>query len=328
MARKGFVFAAALPALALVSLQVASPAFAGFSAAELKCRDTIAKLGTKLGRTAAKAFNDCHAKRIEGLIASTTDCNSAVDADLKSKISAAESKLLDQVPVKCTGLTPANLNYDACPAACAAEVPTIANFTDVANCVACVAKSSVEGMTGSAQGHPALPLGDVEATCHDTIGDGQTKHFRAILKERRKCQKSAEKAGATSTASCKTADPNGKIATARSKSEGAVDADCSGALLADLDSCAQNTLPFLKGCVFGASNLVGTQVFNSFYELTAGGGVTTTTFGGSTTTSTTTTTTGGGTQDPTVSQQGRAGAVGRNDRCHLRQQRGLCGRYL
>jgi hypothetical protein len=299
MTRKGFAFAGALQLVALLSLHVPSPALAAFSAAELKCRDTIAKLGTKLSQTAAKAFNDCHAKRIAGTVAQGTACNSVVDADLTGKIAKAEAKLLEQVPAKCPGLTPASLNYDACPAACAAEVPSIANFNHVAACVACVAQASVEGMTGSAQGNPALPIGDVEANCHDTLGDGQTKHFRAILKERRKCQKSAEKVGAMSTASCKTADPNGKIATARSKSEGAVDADCSSALLADLDSCAQNTLPFLKGCVFGTSDLTGTQVFNSFYELTAGGGVTTTTFGGSTTSSTTTTTMGGGgSQDP------------------------------
>ena len=299
MARKGLVFVGALQVLGLLALHVPSPALAAFTTAELKCRDTIAKLGTKLSQTSAKAFNDCHAKRIAGVIAVTTDCNSVVDADLKGKIAKAATKLAEQVPAKCAGLTPANLNYDACPAACAAEVPAITNFDDVAACVSCLSKSSVEGMTGSAQGHPALPLGDVEANCHDTVGDGQTKHFRTILKERRKCQKSAEKAGATTTAGCKTADPRGKIGTARSKAEGAVDADCSSALLADLDSCAQSTLPFLKGCVFGASDFTGTQVFNSFYELTSGGGVTTTTFSGSTTTSTTTTTLGGGgTQDP------------------------------
>ncbi|HET9063195.1 MAG TPA: hypothetical protein VFO62_07900, partial [Candidatus Binatia bacterium] len=298
MTRKGFAFAGALQLVALLSLHVPSPALAAFSAAELKCRDTVAKLGTKLSQTAAKAFNDCHAKRIAGTVAQGTACNSVVDADLKGKIAAAAAKLAEQVPAKCTGLTPANLNYDACPAACAGEVPSIANFNDVAACVACMAQTSVEGMTGSAQGNPPLPLGDIEANCHDTLGDGQTKHFRAILKERRKCQKSAEKSGAMSTATCKTADPRGKIATARSKSESAVDADCSNALLADLDSCAQNTLPFLKGCVFGTSDLIGTQVFNSFYELTAGGGVTTTTFGGSTTSTTTTTMGGGGSQDP------------------------------
>jgi len=306
MARKGTTLVGALQLVALVSVFAPAPALAAFSAAELKCRDTIAKLGTKLSQTAAKAFNDCHAKRIAGTVAAVTDCNSVIDADLKGKISKAAAKLAEKVPGKCPGLTPANLNYDACPAACATEVPTINDFADVADCVACVAQKSVEGMTGSAQGHPPLPLGDIEAECHDTIGDGQTKHFRAILKERRKCQKSAEKDGATSTATCKTADPRGKIATARSKSEGAVDADCQSALLADLDSCAQNTLPFLKGCVFGTSDLVGTQVFNSFYELTSGGGVTTTTFSGSTTTSTTTTTMGGGgPQDPQCPNKSR-----------------------
>ena len=82
MTRKRFAFAGALQLVALLSLHVASPALAAFSAAELKCRDTIAKLGAKLGETAAKAFNDCHAKRIAGTIPQGTVCNSVVDADL------------------------------------------------------------------------------------------------------------------------------------------------------------------------------------------------------------------------------------------------------
>ena len=48
MTRKGLAFAGALQLVALLSLHVPSPALAAFSSAELKCRDTIAKLGTKL----------------------------------------------------------------------------------------------------------------------------------------------------------------------------------------------------------------------------------------------------------------------------------------
>lgn len=284
--------------LALSSLG-APPASAAFTGAEIKCRDTVAKLGSKLAQSATKAFNDCHAKRIAGIIAATTDCNSAVDADLKGKILKAATKLTSQVPAKCAGLNPATLSYLACPVPCDGLVPSITTFDDVADCVSCFVEDNSEGMTGMAQGNPALQLGDVEADCHNTIGKSQTKHYRTILKERRTCQKKAEKGGTMTTAGCKAADPRGKIAKVRAKSEGAVDADCSSALLADLDSCAQNTLSFLKSCVFGASSLEGTQVFNSFYELTAGGGVTTTTFSGSTTTTVTTSTTmGGGVQDP------------------------------
>lgn len=283
--------------VALVSTG-ALTAQAAFTPSEIKCRDTVAKLGTKLAQTAAKAFNDCHAKRVAGVVAVPTDCNASAEADLKGKIQKAAVKLTSQVPAKCPGLDPASLSYLACPTPCDATVPSLTTFDDVAACVACFAQDSTEFVTGTAQGHPALPLGDVEAKCHASIGKSQTKHYRTILKQRRKCQKKAEKAGAMDTSECKAADPNGKIQTARTKGESVVDAACGDALLADLDSCSQTTLAFLKSCVLGGSATEGTQVFNSFYELTAGGGVTTTTFGGSTTTLTTTTTIGGGDQDP------------------------------
>lgn len=298
MTRNALTFARALQVVVLLALGTPLSAQSAFSPAELKCRDTIAKHGTKLAQTAAKAFNDCETKRIAGTVDVTTDCNSAVDADAKGKIAKASGKLAEQVAAKCTGLMPANLNYDACPAACADDVPVIATFADVTDCITCMVESSTEAMTADAQGAPSLPLGETEEACHKALGKSQTKHYVTILKERRRCQKSEEKGGATSTALCKTADPRDKIATARGKAEGAVTSACTGATLLDLDACAQTTVSILKSCVFGSSDHTGTVVFNSFYELTAGGGVTTTTSAASTTTSTTTTTLGGGNQDP------------------------------
>jgi hypothetical protein len=298
MSRRNGFSATLWAVLAFAPLSVPGPADAAFNAAELKCRDTISKLGSKMAQNAARAFNDCHKKRVAGTVAATTNCNSVAEADVKGKVQKAAAKLAAQAPAKCTGLDPATLNYLACPSPCDGQVPSIVNFDDVADCVACFVQDNTESMTLVAQGLPSLPLDELEARCHDTIGKGQTKHFRAVLKERRKCQKSAEKNGETSTTPCKQADPKGKIQTARAKSESAVDVACAGVVLADLDSCAQTTLAFLKSCVFGTSGIDGNQVFNSFYELTAGGGVTTTTFGGTTTTMTTTTTMGGGPQDP------------------------------
>jgi hypothetical protein len=290
---------------ALVAL-AASPASAAFSAAEIKCRDTIAKQGSKLAQQASRALNACHEKRVEGTEPPTTDCNSTVEADFKGKVQKAADKLLDSVPDKCEGLTPSALNYDGCPFPCDAVVPAIADFNNVAACIECTTRTWVESMTGSAQGNPALSLDDPTARCHDALGTNQTKHFLTIVKERRKCQKTAEKGGAMDVTSCVNADPKGKIAKTRAKVDAAVGPACQGATLATMDSCAEITLEAVESCVFddsaASSAAYGRTVFRSFYELTPGGGSTTTTFNGSTT-STTTTTLGGGAQDPQCPNQ-------------------------
>ena len=281
---------------------VVEPAHAAFSSADLKCRETISKQGAKLAQQAAKTLNECHTKRVDGALPEDTDCNSTVAADTKSKIQKAADKLLDKVPEKCASLTPSALNYVGCPSPCDSAVPAITDFNHVAACIECTTRVYVESMTGSAQGDPGLPLGDPEARCHDSIGSNQTKHFLTVVKERRKCQKSAEKGGAMDVSSCVNADPKGKIAKTRNKVEAALEPACAGAVLASLDSCAEITLDAVESCVFddsaASSRAFGTRVFRSLYELNPGGGATTTTFNGSTTSTTTTTMGGGGPQDP------------------------------
>jgi hypothetical protein len=282
--------------LVLVGLLAWTPsAPAQFSSDERACREAISKTGQKLADTVAKTLNSCHKQRSAQKISAGVDCNDISAADTKGKVDAVAEKLVDQTLAKCSAFTPGDLGYDECPAPCA---DTIATFQDVADCEVCLLEQSGEAMVLGSQGLPdPLQLSTAEATCHATIGKNQTKHFKTIVKERRKCQKADEAAGATDTSTCSQSDPSGKIASVRTKGEDAVALKCAvaGVNLDDLDSCSDLTLNNLLACVFGGSAARGEVTFRWLYGLTAASSTTTTVT--VTTTSTTTTTTPGG-QDP------------------------------
>ena len=283
----------------VVVLVSAGAATAAFDVDEQKCRDTIAKQGIKLATVATKTFASCHKRRVAGSVSSMTNCNLVAEADTKEKIAKLSQKLVDKAVDKCAGFTPADLLYVSCPSSCNAEVPSISDFTDVTDCVVCIAQLGAEQLSINGQGLPSLSLDQAESKCHSGIGKNQNKHFKTLLKERRKCQKTAEKAGAMDTASCASADPKGKIAKARIKGEEKNTSACTGVNLFSLDSCGESSVAELNSCVFSTSEFLGEEVFQALYNLMPGGGATTTTFGGTTTTVTTTTTTmGGGAQDP------------------------------
>ena len=280
------------------------PAYAAFSAPELKCRDTIAKNGSKLAKKAAKELSKCHKQRSRGKLPPETDCNSIAAVDSKGRIDKVGDKLISAVVAKCAAASPAALLYSECPSPCNGQVPSIGSFQDVAECVRCVVESSVEFMTSNGQGDPATPMESGDAKCHDAIGKNQTKLFDTVVKERVKCQKVAEKGGAMDLATCEGADPKGKIAKTRAKSESNFDKSCQDADVGNLGSCSDLILANVKGCSFNTAASRGGLVFRSFYELNNFGGTTTTTFVTTTTGGPTTTTTLGGVQDPQCPDRG------------------------
>jgi len=257
-------FIAAVAAIALL----ASSANAQFSADERKCRQTIAKNGSKLIGTLGKTLSGCHKNRLKGKVMPVVDCNNVAAADAKGKIAKAEGKFRDAVggaKDKCIGLSPSLLNFYQCPAPCDVAVPAITSFADVAECAICTAENSVAAMEAAGQGSPVPPLGKAEGKCHGTIGKNQTKHLATILKERTKCQGDAEKLGATSTSSCSGVDPKGKIAKARAKTEAGIAKSCSAADLNAVSSCSTVGTTELSSCLLDDSDVRGEALFQSLF---------------------------------------------------------------
>jgi hypothetical protein len=279
--------------LGVLCVASSTTAIAAFSGADLRCRETVSKRGFRLASDSVRALAACDRGRIEGEVPVGTDCRSTAAADSNGKIAKAAAKLASTVPAKCGSSSPALLSYVSCPVPCDSEVQEIGDFQDVAACVECLVRTSVETMSDSVLGSPALPLGDAEAECQGALREAELRYFLTILKETRRCQKKAEKSGAMDTSICEDADPRSKIVKSSDQLRSLVRTSCDDAFLFDLDSCAQVIPAQLEACSFDAIDYTGRRVFRSLYDLDAGVGVTTTTVGGtvSTTTNTVTTTT-------------------------------------
>jgi hypothetical protein len=273
---------------------------AAFTPDQQACRNKISKAGSKLANKASSAMSKCHHLRDIGKIGAGTNCNNIAQADPKGAVAAAADKLVTAANSNCTGLTPSDLAYTGCPSPCDGTVPAINDFQNVADCIVCVAEDHAVFASFNAQGNPGAPMASsVDQKCHNSLGQGVTKVMKTVVKERTKCQKAAEAAGAMDTSSCISADPKNKINKADTKARSTVQKQCANADLFAMDACSTN-LTTLKECVFGEARARGRLTFKAFYELAPGGGVTTTTFVGSTTTTTTSTSTTlpGGPQDP------------------------------
>ena len=256
----------------ILALALVGDAQASYNKFEQKCRSTLGKNGSKLAATVAKTLGGCHKNRVKGKIASAVDCNDISEADIKGKVGKAESKLRaavggakDKCPQAVVG-APRDLHFHFCPAPCDVTVPAITTFADVAECQICLIETSVQAMSTSGQGAPAIPMGKGEAKCHGIIGKTQGKHLATILKERTKCQSGAEKGGVEDNSSCIAYDGKGKIAGARSKGESSFDKSCTAADLSTVGSCATD-LASLKSCVFDDSDTRGSDLFDGLTGL-------------------------------------------------------------
>jgi hypothetical protein len=286
--------------LALLAVVTSAVSSAAYTASELACRQRIAKDGTALFDRAAKLQLKCHKLRSRGKVAGTTDCNDIAAIDTRFTVASAAQRLVDDANQLCQGLSPSDLHYLGCPSPCDSEVPALSTFQDVADCVVCAVKSNVEIAVVTGQGNPDVPLLKNDAKCNATIGSGQYKLMRALVRERTKCQNAAENAGATDTSSCLNADPTKAIQKAESTARLGIDKSCAGVSLLNLDACTKFSLANLKECVLNEARIRGRLTFRSFYDLDGATSVTTSTVTSTTLEPTTTTTTlgGGGPQDP------------------------------
>jgi hypothetical protein len=294
---------------AIVLSLVATLAMAATSHAlgktEAKCRASLAKAFTKAVTTADKVSVKCHKARNKDGTLAGIDCNDLIatcsggdndgsicttaadcpsgtcvagDADSKGKFAKAQAKLLSTAAKKCE-LKGANNDvldlFVSCPAPCDTK-PNLDNpvtsYSQVADCLSCLAAEVVGNKNATILGSPMSPLPDKsEQKCHALIAKGYSKYLATLLKERTKCQKDDDKAdgGTTIGAACLGADPTGKgkVGKALAKAERLLNAACADVGdLSALDSC-DTTLPGLETCLQTETLAADAILFPAHYEL-------------------------------------------------------------
>ncbi|MFN2378218.1 MAG: hypothetical protein ABR538_16940 [Candidatus Binatia bacterium] len=267
--------------LTLTILALAAPASAQFDQETLKCRAAVAKAGLKLAKSSFKAIAGCHKMRGGDADLEGTDCNVLASADVKNAMPGAESKFGLFIEDRCATVTPAAALYEACPATCADDVPTIATFSDVSDCLVCLNRARIEHFAQEAFGSPVAPLESGEAGCHRSIVKNGSRLVESAIKTVSKCQAKAEKDGATTTTDCVETDFDTLTATAYAQTLGKIsDGKCAELPLpqASFDACgnAGNTST-LASCV-GSNGLTDSaSLVTALLELPAPTATTTTT---------------------------------------------------
>jgi len=281
------VFAASMAAQFVVSSSL--PAAAEFDSFARACRSTVAKSGGKLAKTMLKALGSCHATRNGDQTLVDTDCNFVDSGDLALKVPVAEAKFVQRVTLRCAALGPADTLYHACPSPCDADVPDIATYNDVAECLVCLTRARVETFVQTAYTEPQAPLENPEASCHRALTSSSSRFFNAILKDVAKCQARAENKGAMTTQECTETNYATIVSEAYNRAFAAIeDGNCASLSLpaAVLDACGNaGSSADLASCVLGAADSFGKDLVSEML------GLPTTTTTTTTTTSTTTTTT-------------------------------------
>lgn len=230
---------------------------ASYDKFELKCRNTIAKTFTKAVSLGQKTIATCHKSRDKS--GTVVDCNllDLGNADPKGKFAKARTKLTDGIGKACiaAGIDGDVLTeYVSCPEPCGTNLALpnpLASYAQLGQCLACVAKETAQDYGSATLGAPVVPLASPDQLCRKSIGKFYGKVLKTALKDRTKCQLSAEKDGAVhlDTTGCVSADSKGKISAALVKAEAGIDSTCAAATLSNLDSCAATTLADLKNCL-------------------------------------------------------------------------------
>jgi len=289
-----------------LALAAAAPAFAHhtpFDKGEQKCRKTVAKDLGKLVKTADKAIVKCHKDQQKGNVANTADCNDLNDpsVDDKDKFGTAVTKGSAKVVKLCAGLGTEILDqYRSCPVDPCPGVTNnpMADFDEVAACMACIAQTSTEtravAQLGNSSPGGAVLQGD-DAKCHQAVAKGYGKLVSTIDKDRTTCQKDQDKIGETDVnlhcditehncttnadceiflagdtcTGCVISDLKGKIAKGVEKAEKLFDSKCTP--LGDTTGifpCGGADPVAAKACLQALSDTQGDDVVVASYELT------------------------------------------------------------
>ena len=278
----------------VVLLGLAPTALAQMDRATQNCRGAIARSGSQLSRTILKAFTACHTARSASPSLAAVDCNDVASADLRGMVPEAEARFSSYIRNRCEGVDPTEALYEVCPSPCDAAVPTISDFSDVADCLSCLARSEIGAIGEAAFRNPVSPTPATERRCHRSIVFGTTRFLLSIQSEISRCQAAAQRAGATTTERCTQTDYDALVTSAYESARGIIaNSHCGDVPLPGtaLDVCGgAASADGLAACVLDSTKTLGQRWVAHLLDLTIATVTTTTTTTSTTTTSTTTTT--------------------------------------
>ncbi len=183
-----------------------------------------------------------------------------------STVATAASKLTSGIGTKCAAAsTPADNGYTSCASPCAAAVPSLASYSDVAACLICETTAAATTAIQAAYGTSPPIQGTTDAAwkCQNTyVGAAVRTYVKKRLTEQRKCQYKEDK-GTIGATDCQNADLTGAIAKAGATFSTKV-ARCTDGDLAALTSCAM-TVSAEQTCARSAAATMADSLFQAIY---------------------------------------------------------------
>jgi hypothetical protein len=176
------------------------------------------------------------------------------------KVQAAANKAVALASSGCAlASSPQTNGYVFCPSPCGAI--SISGYSDVANCLVCIAESESSIADNSAYGTPPPAPSVLNQKCQIQVGKAFQKYSDTRAKVQQTCQ-FAEDISPLGT-NCRIADPKGTVAKAVIKLKLSI-AKCTDAGLAGLDSCGNN-VNGEQSCIQGATELMVDNLFADVY---------------------------------------------------------------
>lgn len=270
--------------VALVCFVVLMPSpAAALTAAEIACRDSIAKSIASYTASVSKVVLTCHQRRSAGKRPIDDDCNDVDQADARGVLAGRRAQVLGTIVSACAGAESLLAGYTGCPAPAssvddAGASAGIDGFEEVGDCVLALADAHAGALARDAQGDPAQRLLDPLRKCQGKLGKGVNLVTRAYLQERRRCQKLKDNAGGGMPYACDSVDSRGRIAKSRSRFEAKVRVACafSPEVVAKLGACAADSASLLA-CARSSADAHAADLIKSAYELSGDTSTTTTT---------------------------------------------------
>lgn len=227
---------------------------------DAKCRARIGKGVRRLSDAVVKGSLSCHRSRMTGALPASTNCNDPALFPSASKVVRARAVLTTLTERACSG-APADNGYIVCPDPCGHL--TIASYTDVASCLACVTEDRASHAVTEVYGTPPTSsFTSLASRCQDAIGRGLRAYFIKRIKEQQKCQFRHDRA--LTSVDCQSADAAGKVALSLERARALI-ATCQATTPQALDSCATD-VPALEMCVEAVATADADIVFNAVYN--------------------------------------------------------------
>jgi cytolysin (calcineurin-like family phosphatase) len=271
--------ARAIAALVVVAIVGVRPLHAGDLSADATCQKALAAGVRRVTGAALKGMEKCHRARMRADLSPAVDCNDAAQftGTSLSRLQRATSALQARAARYCAAAaTPATLGYAPCPDPCGAV--TVATYTDVAACLACVVRDRARTLATTLLGSPPPPGTRTDETaCHAALARAARQYADTRIQTQRAC-KAAQDAGGIPGFDCRDGDYQSEIsrAVARMHSHLSTQTSCPTASIVALDVCPSApggtfvvdptpTVDILHACVERVANEETNDLYGRVY---------------------------------------------------------------